>query len=43
MAITSDACNYEPLGEGLYIRQMGGCEKKVQLDDKGLDLIDLSD
>ena len=39
----SDACTNEPSDEDLCIRQMGGCEKKVKLDYKGLDLIGLSD
>ena len=39
MGIASDACTNELSGEDLCIRQMGGCEKKVELDHKGLDLI----
>ena len=43
MAIASDACTNELSGEELCIRQMGGCEEKVKLNHKGLDLIGLSD
>ena len=43
MGIASDSCTNEPSGEDLSIRQMGGCEEKVEIDHKGLDLIDLSD
>ena len=42
-SIASDACTNEPSGEDLCIRQMGGCERKVKLDHKGLDLLGLSD
>ena len=34
----SDACTNEPSDEDLYIRQLDGCDKKAEIDVKGLNL-----